>query len=299
MNDASEMHARTAPDDASTEEVVSALDANRAALDETLSEIERRLSPEGLVNAAMDFLRGGAGGEYLRGLRDSIVHNPIPVTLTALGLAWTMFAERSGGHASSATGPGIGERAPSGGQRAKDAAEAMGRRASEGADSARAGLHGARERLSRGVEGVAQARERVADMGSAAAARYRESSEQARAFAREHPMVLAGAGLALGAALAAILPPTRTEDERLGAARDRAVDRAREAASEQAEHLRKRAGDVTEAARQEAERQGLTGERAGEALEEAQQRARKVAEAARREASGEASSTPPPGHSQG
>jgi len=300
MNRSSEMHARTAPDGASTEEVVSALDANRAALDQTLSEIEHRLSPEGLMDAAMDYLRGGSGTEYLRGLRDSVVHNPVPVTLTAIGLAWTMFAERSGGHGgtdSSTSSGNASARLHSGAESARAGVSAVGEKAGEGMEAARRGLSGARDRLARGREGLSQARERMSGMSDAAAARYRHSADATREFARDHPMVLAGAGLALGAALAALLPPTRAEDEYLGEARDRTLDRAKETASEQAEHLRERAQSVRDAARQEAERQGLTGERAGEMLADAERRVQRVAEAARQEAgSGDSGDTRPGQH---
>ncbi len=72
------------------------------------------------------------------------------------------------------------------------------------------------------------------------------------------PLVLGAIGLAVGAALGAMLPSTRFEDETLGKTRDslvhdagRAVDRA----AESAQHV---ASEALEAARTASEEEGLT-----------------------------------------
>jgi hypothetical protein len=72
--------------------------------------------------------------------------------------------------------------------------------------------------------------------------------------------VLGAIGLAIGAALGAALPPSETEDRLMGDARDQALRRATKAGRKQAEKARAAAGAVVQAAREEANKQGLTPE---------------------------------------
>jgi hypothetical protein len=74
----------------------------------------------------------------------------------------------------------------------------------------------------------------------------------------EQPLVLGAIGLAIGAALGAALPPSETEDRLMGEARDEALRRATKAGRKQAEKARAAAGAVVQAAREEADKQGLT-----------------------------------------
>jgi hypothetical protein len=67
---------------------------------------------------------------------------------------------------------------------------------------------------------------------------------------REQPLAVAALGLAAGAALAAIFPPTEAEQRTLGPARDALTDaardmgeRMREAAAETGERLKQRASE--------------------------------------------------------
>ena len=78
---------------------------------------------------------------------------------------------------------------------------------------------------------MSSSRASAGELGQNAAESTRRSMEQTRDFAREYPIITAGAGLMLGAALAALLPATQFENEKVGPARDRAMREAREAAS--------------------------------------------------------------------
>lgn len=67
----------------------------------------------------------------------------------------------------------------------------------------------------------------------------------------EEPLVLGALGLAVGAAIGAVLPPTETEDRYLGETRDRLRRDAEEAARALAEKGREVAGEAYESARSE------------------------------------------------
>jgi hypothetical protein len=60
----------------------------------------------------------------------------------------------------------------------------------------------------------------------------------ALAFCKSQPLVLAGLGLALGAMLGAIMPPTEAEDRLMGDTSDRIKDQARGTAEEQIDKVK-------------------------------------------------------------
>ena len=78
---------------------------------------------------------------------------------------------------------------------------------------------------------------------------------------RAQPLALGAIGLAIGAGIAAALPPTEVEATYLGETSDAVKAKATEVASEQADHATKVAGAVIGAVSEEARRQGLTMER--------------------------------------
>lgn len=222
-------HAGRAEANASVDTIESMLTANRAALDNTLSELEQRISMDGLVHGAMERLRTEEGAEFLRSLRDSVVHNPLPIVLTAIGLAWTAFSESNGRAGSSGLTLGSAQ------QKTADAAHRARGAVAEAREGAAQRLGAVKAQghdwAGRGSEAMGNARERAGELGQGAAERTRRSVEQTRDFAREYPIIMAGAGLALGSALAALLPATQFENEKLGPARDRAMREARKAAA--------------------------------------------------------------------
>lgn len=78
-------------------------------------------------------------------------------------------------------------------------------------------------------------------------------------FCREQPLVLVGLGVALGAAIGALLPSTETEDRLMGDASDETKRRVQNAAEEQYEKVKAVGERGLEAVQQEAEKQGLGG----------------------------------------
>jgi Protein of unknown function (DUF3618) len=79
-------------------------------------------------------------------------------------------------------------------------------------------------------------------------------------FCRDQPLVLAGIGVAVGAAIGALLPRTQAEDELMGDVSDELKEQTREFAGEQLQKAKKVGERAYDAAEQEAQRQGLSGE---------------------------------------
>jgi hypothetical protein len=102
---------------------------------------------------------------------------------------------------------------------------------------------------------------------------------------RAQPLALGVIGLAIGAGIAAALPNTDVENTYLGEASDTVRTKTAELAGHQVENATKLAGNVIDAAAEEARRQGLTLEDAKAAAGHVAGKVSRVAEAARRSAS--------------
>ena len=146
-------------------------------------------------------------------------------------------------------------------------------------------------KLAHGVRRLgADARERLGDTGDISGtvrAVRKRAPDHGRRIRRgffdtlhEQPLVLGAVGLAVGAAIGAALPATETEDEWMGDTRDRLKDHASEAGREQLAKVGAAAGAAYDAAREEADRQGLTPEAAVAGAGSMAEKVERVAEAA-------------------
>jgi len=80
----------------SGEELERDIEAARNRLGEDLDELQRRITPGQLVDQLADYAREGPASEFAINLGREIRQNPLPLLLTAAGIAWLIFAtERS------------------------------------------------------------------------------------------------------------------------------------------------------------------------------------------------------------
>jgi hypothetical protein len=93
-------------------------------------------------------------------------------------------------------------------------------------------------------------------IGKGAAASGRDFMD----FCRDQPLVLAGMGLAVGAAIGALLPRTQAEDKLMGDVSDEVKEHTKEFAAEQLQKAKKVGERAYDAAEREAEHQGLSDE---------------------------------------
>lgn len=223
----------------------SEVEATRSRMNETIDAIERKLTPGEMMNEGLDYFRHSGSGEFLTNLGESAKSNPMPAVLTGIGIGWLMLANRSPRNG------GATLRAGEVKDKAKGKASAAAERTREAAHNARERAHDARERMH-------QVREETRDMSRRAAGGMRDMADRFSRAIHEQPLIVGALGLALGAALAAGLPRTSTEDRMMGGVRDKALDKAAEAGKEQAEEVRATAQAAAEAAREQANREGLT-----------------------------------------
>ena len=187
------------------DEIEAEIERKRSELDETLSAIERRLTPGQIVDQGLDYLRGSSAREYVRNLGESVKREPIPLVLVGVGLAWLMLSDRRSRSAPQGdfetdwgssppadwepsledSSPSITERMADAKRRLVDKAHATGERVSDAAGSAR-------ERAA-GVAGSArESAEHVAGTVRESASRAAGTARQVAGTVRERASMVAG-----------------------------------------------------------------------------------------------------------
>lgn len=202
-------------DDSRRPEVIIAdIDRTRSNIDRTLSALEARLEPRQLVDEGFNYLRRSGGGEFVANLGGAAKQNPLPIALAGIGIAWLMALGRRPAETyeePSLSAPALREGISSVSSRATGAVSSMSARASGAVSSMR-------------------------DRASHAAEATRQSWQRTRGgvgrLADEQPLAIAAIGFAIGAALAAAAPRTRTETRLMGDAAASLAEGAAEAVRE-------------------------------------------------------------------
>jgi Protein of unknown function (DUF3618) len=270
-------------DNRSPEEIQRDIERTRAEMGATIETIRQKMSPGELLDQALDYFKHSGPSQFTSNLGETVKNNPVPVTLIGLGIGWLMLAGSRDRHPSQ-TWPTS--------SRVQDR---MGAAASSTADRAGQMMQGARERTGAARERMGEmtrsAQERVGEasarlgemaegaryqMGEAAdRVRYQVRSQSAQVrdtfnyLRDEQPLILGVLGFALGAAFGAGLPPTRREDELMGEMRDEAMHRAREVGAEQFDKAQRVATAASEAATEQADKEGFSRQSADQRQREA------------------------------
>lgn len=214
-------------DDPKLSDIENDIAEERKALADSLSDLTRQLSPENLFASVSETLK--EQGEDLatavvRGARE----NPVALGLMGAGLAWLVLGNKVTGektetHTATVPMPAAPHPEPEEPGRVEQARRFIVNSAAEMRDTIHDGTSElgemARERVIRAREKAIAAQERIE-------AASRRVAKRGRSFYEENPLVVA-VGLAVaGAAIAAALPRTDTEDRAFGAQRDALVEEA-------------------------------------------------------------------------
>jgi hypothetical protein len=258
-------------------EVEADVEAQRARLDQTAHALKDKITPGEVFEEASQAM-GEAGQQVLARFLEQARQNPMPVALVGVGLVWLMRSSgRNGGadHDVGRRGLGAGmgrlkEGAEHLGEKAQGLGQDLARRAHEAGDSMSRSTH---ELQDQAADMVSQAKEKASDMkgqigdtlaharetGQAAAERVGSGAQNASRLAQDsgrwlsqiveeivdgEPLILGAVGLAVGFAIGSALPRTHVEDQTLGPAHDKLVEKGREAAQE----VIQEAGNVAQAA---------------------------------------------------
>ena len=222
-------------DEKSPERLEREVDEARSRLGRTASELSDRLSPGELIDQALGMAREH-GGEFGRNLGTQVKNNPMPLILTGIGVSWLLMASGTNNNGvalaqpsydmseTDKEGSGIADKLGGVKETLGDAAAKTRAKASEVGDR----MHDASANMG----------DRMHDTG----ANMRESAQDVREslvhFYRDQPLIAGSVGIAIGAALGALVPPTAVEDDVLGESSDRSVDAAKARAASKYEEVR-------------------------------------------------------------
>ena len=287
----------------STREIERDVERTRSDIEHTVDALRDKMSIGQIVDEVAHHFRASGGNDMVSNLAAQARANPMPLALVGIGLAWLMSGRGqpamghsyySAGYSSHAFGSddtepggsyrdasatrGIGTRVGEAASSAKDTLAQSVRKVGEVASSAKDTLaqsgHSAGEAVSSGIH----------QAGDRAAHAYGRMSDQASRAQRtvsdlveSEPLVLAGLGLAIGAAIGAMLPATETENRLLGEKRDSLKRSAEGVVREEWEKTKSVAKDAAAAAEREIEKGGSPADMAERAVRSAAQTAEQSA----------------------
>jgi hypothetical protein len=199
-----------------------------------------------------DSLKGGRLGEVIQA-------NKVPLTLIGIGVAWLVAsntgladrvandervqaARRRIGEFAGDIGIGGGSSDGAGGQILGPDGERLARSDSSRGDG---WVHHAAGAARGAISTVRDAGSAVLDRAGVATDLASRASTQVTEKLSTDPWLIGVAGLVAGALLAAILPPTRIEQDYIGEARDGLLNKANELGHEAAERVRELADSAT------------------------------------------------------
>ncbi|WP_027613503.1 DUF3618 domain-containing protein [Pseudomonas sp. URIL14HWK12:I6] len=236
----------------SPEQIEREIDAQRASIGNIVDKLESKFTPGQMIDQAWGMMQNN-GSAFISNLGTSVRNNPVPAVLTSIGLLWMMMSQNRPPveHPVYRTGPDQ--------DRAGEWADSL----AEGLDSARDGLHQTADTLKEGYQSlknkaghlghnVGAAGENLSHAMHDAGDRLNRSTQvlgqQFNQMLREQPLVVAAAGIALGAVIGAALPTTSTEQRYMGRTSAGLVDKVKKQAQEGYEAVRDTVTKTTEQA---------------------------------------------------
>lgn len=89
-------------DNKSAAELQREIELQRSRVEDTIDQIQQKLSPGQMVDELLAYTKGGSG-EFISTLQRQVTANPLPVALLGVSLAWLMAKPSSGNSASTNT----------------------------------------------------------------------------------------------------------------------------------------------------------------------------------------------------
>ena len=248
---------------ASTEQLEREAELSRAQLSASLDEL-RSITPGRLIDEILGYAKSGST-ELVRGLGNQVVQHPLPATLIGAGLAWLIMSNSSSSkpHRPHYVGTDAqnsswfsqtGKSMSSSGERLRDRAESAMQGIKENAQSAMEGVgdninnttgmvrdkaQAAMSSIGDSISGAYSAVSDTASRAVQAAADVTPSQddimqagERVWNYCKDQPLVVAGLGIAIGAALGAAIPQTDAENRLMGDASDHLKEKAQNVAAD-------------------------------------------------------------------
>jgi hypothetical protein len=244
-----------------------------------------------------------SNSNFVNGLQDAIRQNPVSAALVGVGVLW-MFAGGNRMSAAAALFPAAAKsmaggaaegfaRSVAAGSSAAEGVRAAGARVVEGVrGSVAQAANAAGDAASRAYESVTETAADTADAAPDMMGKMRAQADTAAGLAgalqnnlkqtfQRQPLLLGAIGLAIGAGMAAAVPPTEMEKDFAGDAAAKVTTQVKEFASAQVDNVAAAADRTVEAVKDEIQAQGLTADAAKQGAAAIGDKLKSVAQAAR------------------
>lgn len=233
----------------SPEQIEREIDAQRASIGNIVDKLESKFTPGQIIDQAWGLMQNN-GSAFIGNLGTSVRNNPVPVVLTSIGLLWMMMSQNR---------PPVPQPVYRTG--ADDKKGEWGEGIADGLDSARDSLHQTTDSLKEGYQSLKEKAGQLGDNVSAASENFSHTlhdagdrlnrrtqvvGQQFNQLLQEQPLVVAAAGIALGALIGAALPATTTEQRYMGRTSAGLVDKVKKQAQEGYEAVRDTVTRTTE-----------------------------------------------------
>lgn len=224
-----------------TEELQERIHETRDQLQSTVEELQQRFSPAEMTRQSVDYLKREGGGAARKAV-DTVQSHPVAFGLMGAGLAWLLFAPSNSHRSAKQSADTVNtEDDEIGGFGDDPYADAEQRRTRSGAPLRRHDGSAQQSSLQRGVRNAGRMiRETSSSVG-----------ECVSHTVQTRPLASAAAGVAAGALVAALLPPTEFENRLLGETREQIRRRAADGLSAAGERTATAAEKLAETARHE------------------------------------------------
>ncbi|MER9836330.1 hypothetical protein NKJ28_15305 [Mesorhizobium sp. M0145] len=253
-------------------------DIARARVADTADSIRSKMTPGQLIDEFTGMF-SGEGSAMLSNLKTQVRDNPLPLTLVGAGLAWLMLGRGPsvdtsalGGHQTRRNDTrNFSDRQNLGGEGWPDSSgddygaegesSGGGSMLSEAAGSVASMAGGVTEAVADLAGGARQKfRSTAGQVGSSASDLTARARQSAQDLLQREPLAMAAVGFAVGTAIGVMLPHTATEDEQLGAYRDKLRDSAEDVVEKGLDQAKQVAAEAYETVKEEADRQGSSGD---------------------------------------
>ncbi len=203
----------------SPEQIEREIDAQRASIGNIVDKLESKFTPGQIIDQAWGLMQNN-GSAFIGNLGTSVRNNPVPVVLTSIGLLWMMMSQNR---------PPVPQ--PVYRTDVDDKKGEWGEGIADGLDSARDSLHQTTDSLKEGYQSLKEKAGQLGDNVSAASENFSHTlhdagdrlnrrtqvvGQQFKQLLQEQPLVVAAAGIALGALIGAALPATTSEQRYIG-----------------------------------------------------------------------------------
>lgn len=236
----------------SSQDIEREVESARDELDRTVDALKEKMSPGQLIDEISRSFKGGGAGEMMDNLGVQVRENPMALAMIGAGMAWLMMGKNGAKSTDVAAGayqgaPGAQHAASPMGGDLKNTVEDVKENAAHAVSDAKAAVGGAVDQAIAGVQGL----------GAQASSAGRTAARTFEDILQQEPLIIGALGLAVGVAVGAALPSTTFEDRTFGGARDDLVEAGGRKLAAAAENLSASGQAALQAAREEADNQGL------------------------------------------